>query len=246
MYEPRIISIVSSKGGSGKTTAALNLGVSFLHCQKDVTIIDANLHNPNVGIHLGAPQVPIHFNHVLQGKHSIHDAVYHHKSGMKVVPASLSVQDMHSPTNNLRNHLKSLHTDIAILDTPSGFHQNAVHALSAADEALLVTLPEWPALTDALKTLQALRSFQVPCRGIIVNKTGSRHDIPNLSIQDFLKAPILASIPFDSNMRYSSRMKEPLVYLDPCSPASESYINLARHLSGFRQQERRRKFLGLF
>jgi len=246
MYEPRTISIVSAKGGSGKTTAALNLGVALRYCQKDVTVVDANLHNPNVGIYLGAPQVPIHLNHVLQGRHSIHDAVYQHKSGMKIVPASLAAQDIHVPTQNLRSHVKSLHTDLAILDTPSGFHQNALHAFQAADEALLITLPEWPTLTDALKTLQALRSFQVPCRGAIVNKTGSRHDISTATIQDFLRTQVLATIPFDSNMRYASRMKEPLVYLDPNTPASDAYVQLARHLTGMKQEEKRKKFLGLF
>ncbi|MEK6812840.1 MAG: P-loop NTPase, partial [Nanoarchaeota archaeon] len=230
---------------SGKTTAALNLGIALRYCQKDVTVVDANLHNPNISMHLGAPQVPIHLNHVLQGKHTIHDAVYQHRSGIKIVPASLSLQDASVSARELRNHVKSLQTDILLLDTPSGLHENALHALHAADEALLITQPEWPAVADGLKTLQILRHYQIPCHGVLVNKAGSKHDIPTAIIEDTLKTKVVATIPFDSNMRWALRRKEPLVFLDPHSPAAESYIQLAKHLIG-RQEPRERKFLGLF
>jgi len=64
----RLITITSGKGGVGKTTTTINLGVALQSLGKRVIIVDANLSTPNVGLHLGAPIVPISLNHVLQEK----------------------------------------------------------------------------------------------------------------------------------------------------------------------------------
>src|SRR3989344_5732297 len=55
----KIYAIISGKGGVGKTTTTINVGASFNKLGEDVIIVDGNLTTPNVGIHLGAPIVPI-------------------------------------------------------------------------------------------------------------------------------------------------------------------------------------------
>lgn len=245
MFHPKIISIASSKGGSGKTTAALNLGVSLTQFGKDVTVVDSNLHNPNISLHLGAPQVPIHLNHVLNDLYHISEAVYRHNSGMKVVPASLSFKDMHAPLSNLKNHLKQLETDYILVDTQSGFHENSIHAMNSSDEIIAITQPEIPAVSDALKTIRLARSLGIGCRGAIINKAGNKHDMKPREIESFLNSKVLASIPFDSNIRLSLRAKEPLAHIDKKSPASVEYRKLAARLTGH-TIEKRRKLFGLF
>src|SRR3989344_4360267 len=90
----KIIVITSGKGGVGKTTTAINLGAAINYFGKDVLIIDDNLTTPNIGIHLNSPEVPVNLNHVLLEKADLSEAVYEHKSGMKVMPASLSVKEL--------------------------------------------------------------------------------------------------------------------------------------------------------
>ena len=90
----KIIVINSGKGGVGKTTTAINLGAGLNSLSKNVVVVDANLNTPNVGIHLGAPIVPITLNHVLKGKADIEDAVYEHSSGTKIIPSSLSIKEL--------------------------------------------------------------------------------------------------------------------------------------------------------
>src|SRR3972149_8002988 len=90
----KIIVITSGKGGVGKTTTAINLGAALNYFGKDVVVLDANLTTPNVGLHLGAPIVPVNSNHVLSGKANVVDAIYEHESGTKIVPSSLSVKEL--------------------------------------------------------------------------------------------------------------------------------------------------------
>ena len=88
----KIIVITSGKGGVGKTSTAINLGAAMNYFGEDVLIIDGNLSTPNVGIHLGSPEVPINLNHVLMEKAEPFEAVYEHDSGIKIMPSSLSIK----------------------------------------------------------------------------------------------------------------------------------------------------------
>src|SRR3990167_9554362 len=90
----KLITITSGKGGVGKTTTAINIGAAINQFGKEVIIVDANLTTPNVGLHLGAPIVPISLNHVLLGKAKIAEAIYEHESGTKIIPSSLSVNEL--------------------------------------------------------------------------------------------------------------------------------------------------------
>ena len=90
----KFIVITSGKGGVGKTTTAVNLAVAMNSFDEDVTLVDVNLTTPNVGLHLGAPVVPVTLNHVLSGKADLADSIYEHESGTKIIPASLSIKEL--------------------------------------------------------------------------------------------------------------------------------------------------------
>ena len=90
----KVITITSGKGGVGKSTTAINIGAALNFFGKEVIIVDANLTTPNVGLHLGAPIVPVSLNHVLLGKAEIADAIYEHESGTRIIPSSLSVREL--------------------------------------------------------------------------------------------------------------------------------------------------------
>ena len=89
----KVIVITSGKGGVGKTTTAVNLGAAMNYFGKDVLIIDANLTTPNLGIHFGSPEVPVNLNHILLNKAEVSEGVYEHESGIKIMPASLSIKE---------------------------------------------------------------------------------------------------------------------------------------------------------
>ena len=154
----KLITVTSGKGGVGKTTTAINLAAALNGFGKDVVILDANLTTPNVGLHLGAPIVPVSLNHVLSGKAKVSDAMYEHDSGTKIVPSSLSYRDLKDFGSNGGDKLKGVGkklkkmADIVIYDSAAGLGGEATSAIESSDELILVTNPEIPAVTDALKT----------------------------------------------------------------------------------------------
>ena len=149
----KIIVVTSGKGGVGKTTTAINLASAMNHFGEDVLVIDGNLSTPNIGIHLNSPEVPINLNHVLRGKADVFEAVYQHESGIKILPSSISIKELKrtrpEKMKKFKKDFKKMANNI-IVDSSAGLGNEARSAIEMADEIIIVTNPEMPALTDAL------------------------------------------------------------------------------------------------
>ena len=151
----RIVVCASGKGGVGKTTLVANLGLALAKLGKDVTVVDANLTTPNLGLHLGVPLYPTTLHDVVKGRAHIRDAIYEHESGLKIIPAGISIKDLKGadPKEIPNAFLGLLGTsDIVLVDASAGLGREALSALEAADELLLITNPDISSVTDALKT----------------------------------------------------------------------------------------------
>ena len=232
----KVITITSGKGGVGKTTTAINLGSAINQFGRDVIVVDANLTTPNVGLHLGAPIVPVSLNHVLLGKAKISDAIYEHESGTKIIPSSLSFRELrnlqHERLKEVTKRLKKM-TDFVILDSAAGLGDEAIAAFEAADEIVLVTNPEIPAVTDALKASKLAEQLGKEVRGVIVTRVrGIKTEMPVANIKDMLELPILGVIPEDSNVPISVLMKNALILTHPKSRASRAYRKVAAKIIG--------------
>lgn len=236
-----LLSIISGKGGVGKTTTAINLGVALNSLGKEVIIVDANLTTPNVGLHLGAPIVPVNLNHVLLGKAKVSDAIYEHDSGTKIIPSSLSVKELrrlnHHKLKDVGKSLRKL-ADYIIYDAAAGLGEEAVGSIEAADKLIIVTNPEIPAVTDALKTAKLAEEMGKEIIGVIVTRVrGARTEMPLSNIHEMLDLPIIGVIPEDKNMQSALTMKDAIVHTHPNSKAARAYRRVAAKVAGVSYKE---------
>lgn len=232
----KLITITSGKGGVGKTTTAINLGAALNEFGKEVIILDANLTTPNIGLHLGAPIVPISLNHVLLGKARVSDAIYEHSSGTKIVPSSLSVKELrnlsHDKLKEVGKKLRKM-ADYVIYDSAAGLGEEAIAAIESADELIIVTNPEIPAVTDALKTSKLVEELGKTVKGVIVTKVrNNKTEMPINNIKEMLELPILGVIPEDKNVQTALVMKDALIHTHPQSKASRAYRKIAAKIIG--------------
>jgi len=232
----KLITIASGKGGVGKTTTSINLGAAINSFGKEVIVVDANLTTPNIGLHLGAPIVPISLNHVLNGKAKISDAIYEHESGTKIIPSSLSINDMKNlNSKKLKEVGRKLRkmADIVIYDCAAGLGEEAIAAMESSDELILVTNPEIPAVTDALKTSKMAEQMGKTVKGVIVTRSKKiKSEMPISNIQEMLELPILGVIPEDARFQSSLMMKDALVHTFPKAKASREYKKIAARIIG--------------
>ncbi len=230
----KIIVITSGKGGVGKTTSAINLGAAINHFGKEVLIIDGNLSTPNVGIHLNSPEVPVNLNHVLLKKADAEEATYEHESGIKIIPSSLSIKELTKiKPERLKDFRKDFQkdSDYVIVDSAAGLGSEAISAIDMADELIVITNPEMPAITDALKTIKLAQQMKKPVLGVIMTRVKrNKIEMQPESAKEMLEAPILGMVPEDIDVQKSLNEKDAVVHTHPKSKAAKAYKEIAANL----------------
>ncbi len=231
-----IITVTSGKGGVGKTTTTINLGAALNALNKEVIIVDANLTTPNVGLHLGAPIVPVNLNHVMSGKAKVSDAIYEHDSGTKVIPSSLSVKELrkinHGKLTDVAKKLRNM-ADFVLLDSAAGLGDEATASIEAADELIIVTNPEITAVTDALKTVKLAQELGKKVRGVIVTRvSGNQHEMSIGNVKEMLDLPVLGVVPEDKKVLASLRHKDAVIHMYPYTKSALAYKKIAAKIAG--------------
>lgn len=230
----KIIVITSGKGGVGKTTTAINLGAAINYFGKDVLVIDGNLSTPNIGIHLNSPEVPINLNHVLLNKAEPAEAIYEHESGLKILPSSLSVKELKKIKPERLKDFKGHFTDLAdyvIVDSAAGLGHEVEAVIDLADELIIVTNPEMPAIADALKAIKIAEQKNKPILGIIVTRVKKNQiEMQPETVKEMLEVPILGMVPEDLDMQRSLNLKDAVVHTHPKSKSARAYKEIAAKL----------------
>jgi septum site-determining protein MinD len=232
----KVIVITSGKGGVGKTTTAINLGAAINHFGGDVLVVDGNLSTPNLGIHLGSPEVPINLNHVLTKKADVFEAVYEHDSGMKIMPSSLSIKEFEKiDPRKIKDSKKELEkvADYVIIDSAAGLGEEAKATINMADELIVVTNPEMPAITDALKTIKTAQLNKKNVIGVIVTRVKqNKIEMNSDTVKEMLEIPVLGMVPEDLCISEALSMKDSVIHTHPKSKPSRAYKEIAAKLIG--------------
>lgn len=232
----RIIGIVSGKGGVGKTTITINLAAALMQFSKNVIAVDADLRMSGLGLQLGMYNFPVTLNDVLKNKTNLLEALYIHPSGLRIIPASLCIEDI--DTSGLENIFKDpfLENSIVLVDSPPGLGKQIIEILRACKEIILVITPEFPAIADAMKLISAIEKTESRPIGIIVNKyrKGDAEQITIKEIEFACNLPVIGVISEDKHIRKSIFRRVPNVFLNPNSPSSIAFKKIAAELTGLR------------
>ncbi|MEW5955566.1 MAG: cell division ATPase MinD [Candidatus Micrarchaeota archaeon] len=232
---PSIV-VSSGKGGVGKTSLAVNLGIALAQAGKKTVVVDADIAMASVGIMLGIERAPISLHNVLMGEVDIRDAVYEGPNGVKYVPSGLSLERLKKVEyEKLKGAIDAL-TDVyefVLIDSPPGLGQDAMAAIRAARELVLVVTPEPASLADALKIKSVAEKNNVKILGVVTNfVTRDKSEIKRQDLETLLGLRILAEIPDDFEARRSAAMQVPAVVRAPSSAYSRAVLQVANAMPG--------------
>lgn len=233
----RVISVISGKGGVGKTTVSINLATALMGLGERVLLVDADLETPCVSVHLGTPSVPITLTSAIKGKHHIDDTVYVHSTGLRVVPASLAMHNF-TKTNitKLGKAIDALKkkADIIVIDSPPGIGNIVRMILSKSDQTIIVTNPELPALSDAIKAAKLAEHHETTVLGVVVNKVDyePEFEVPAHDVEALIEYPIIAALPSEKHVKRALSSYVPVVTHNPYSKFSHKINLLAGKLVG--------------
>lgn len=239
MPKGRSMVFASGKGGTGKTTAVVNVGVALAEFGKDVILIDADITMANLVLLLGLEDVQYTLHDVLAGDARIEDAIYEGPGGVRVIPGGLSLDKIKKTDPQKVQRLRSLIKDInnmadyILIDAPAGLDITAITALLTGQELVLVTNPEISAITDSLKTKIVAEKLGTYPKGVILNRVSSEKvELTTKEVETILEVPVLGIIPEDPEVKRASAYGVPLVLKNPTSPAAIAYKQIAAKIAG--------------
>jgi septum site-determining protein MinD len=221
--------VASGKGGTGKTTATLAIGMALAETY-DVTVIDADTGMANLLFHAGLDDATVTLHDLLIADRDVSiDAAVYQRHGLQVVPCGTDLGGFEAADPaQLRRVVADLaaKTDIILLDSPATLEsRSAVLPIVLADRVILITQPTVPALSDGLKVQEYATSYGTDIAGVLFNKVHDPdrvEDVTELAAQYF-EGPVLETIPADEAARAARRAGEPLLAHAPKSEAAEAF-----------------------
>ena len=171
-----VYGIAGGKGGVGKTTTAINLGVALSQRGYQVGLVDADLAMTNLGQRVDLEHEPgIH--EVLAGEASLREALVEGPNGMAVL---MGARDLESYANadpeRLRKVLRTVRVpfDVVLVDTGPGVSRETHVTQAEADGAIVVTTADEVAVADAERTVRFAERADCPVTSLVVQRTGDR------------------------------------------------------------------------
>ena len=227
--------VASGKGGTGKTTSTLALGMALAE-EYDVTVVDADMGMANLLFHAGLADVDTTLHDVLvDGGEPVEAAVYE-RYGMSVVPCGTSLADFEAADpRRLREVVATLaaDTDVLLLDSAATLSSRAaVLPVVLADRIVVVLEPTIPALSDGLKVQEYATSYGTGTAGMLFNKVRDEDAIDRIApkAERYFEGPTLATIPASEQVRAARRGGRPLLAHAPESDAAAAYREAASSL----------------
>lgn len=236
----RVITIVSGKGGVGKTSVTANLGIALAEQGLRVLLVDADIAMANLSLLLGMQASPITLHDVLLGESDVRDVIYDGPKGIGFIPSGLSLQSYRRvDPDRLKAVIKEIKEeyDYILLDGPAGIERAVLAAIAASDEVLVLTEPNPPAIADALKIKLVAQRLNARVIGFVLNNVREqRGEVSAEDIMKMLELPVYGKIPFDEEMRKTFLMKkvEPVILRNPRTFAVQAIRGVASKLSGIK------------
>lgn len=246
-----ILSFTNQKGGVGKTTSALNIGVFLATSGKKVLLVDldpqANL-SSGLGMKISDKNKTVY--ELLTEKNKPSESFYSTKiENLYIIPSSIELAGSEvelvgamSRETILKKALSKLTDsfDFIIIDSPPSLGLLAINALTAADKVIIPVQCEYYALEglgQLLNTIKLVRKNLNPTLtigGVVLTMYDSRTKLSKEvveEVQKFFGDKVLKTIvPRNVKLSEAPSHGEPIRDYDPTSAGAKAYEKLTNEL----------------
>lgn len=263
MKRPLVVSIVSGKGGVGKTSIATNLAyIIAKHYRLKTLLIDANITTPHIGTFTSLHPSGIDLNTLLTSP-EVKVSIEQTSDNFYVLHSRFFSQERdYRRVVNLRRVIEGLKDfDVIIVDSAPGIGREALSSIMASDVCLIVATPTAASVSDVLRLKKVLDELKVKEYSIVLNMVGFEDKELKVDDVEYITGiPVILSIGYEKSMdvylnagelyaeanlssKFSKKLKK-LAYelLYKNFPSIDQHLSLIerlkRRLKGLRRQRR--------
>lgn len=234
----KVIAIVSTKGGTGKTTISSNLAVAMSQQNgRSICLVDADLQFGDAMLFLNLKPRATVADLVKEDRDKLEPSLIAqyltpYNDNLQVLAAPVRPEQAETISGGqLSDILKVLKTsfDYVLVDTAPIFDETMLGVLDAADEIIVVASLDLPSVKNVkmgLELMEALRYPQDKIR-LVLNRCDSVGGISMQEVAESLRYPFLAAIPSDGRTVVSAVNRGvPFVVSNPDTAVAQSILKL--------------------
>ncbi|MDQ3530678.1 MAG: AAA family ATPase [Actinomycetota bacterium] len=231
----RIITVVSPKGGSGKTTAATNLALGLAGAAPEqVVLVDLDLQFGDIASALQlepeATAADLVGTRDLEAT-AVKVALTPHPSGLYVLCAPESPADAEDVTAKQVSTLLQLLADqfrYVVVDTNAGLNEHTLTAVELSTDLICLCSMDVPSIRGLRKELVALDQLGMTGarRHFVLNRADSRVGLSTADVEGLVGLPVDVAVPSSRAVPLSLNQGSPVIESDPRSAVARQFTAL--------------------
>ena len=234
----QIVTVFAAKGGCGKTTLAINLGVALARgtgCPVCVVDLDLSFGDVAISVQLHPARtlvdaLPMTGHLDTTGAASLLTC---YEPGLEMLLAPVTPGDAEKIPPPLVAELLTVLRgmfDYVVVDTPAQFSEHVLTAMDSSAHHVLLTTPDVPALKNLRVTLDMLDLLSYPrqLRSVVLNRSDSKVGLSMEHVERVVRCPIAGFVPSSRAVPVSINKGIPITIDSPGHQVSQAITRFAR------------------
>jgi len=221
---PKIVSVHSFRGGTGKSNLTANLAVNVAMKDHRVGIVDTDIQSPGIHAIFGLDEERIGrcLNDYLWERCSVEDTAYDvtaaldsrlsSRAAVYLVPSSIRSGDIARVlregydvgrlNDGFQDLAARLRLDLLFIDTHPGLNEETLLSIAVSDVLILLMRPDRQDYQGTAVTVEVARKLEVPELLLVVNKALATVDVAELrhQVESAYGEPVAAILPLSEDL----------------------------------------------
>ena len=252
----KVISVVNQKGGVGKTTTTVNVGIGLAREGKKVLLIDADPQG-SLTASLGYEEpddlritlATIMMDVINEEEISLEDGILHHQENVDLLPANIELSALEVTMGNvmsremiMKEYIDAIRCryDYILIDCPPSLSLLTLNALTASDRLIIPVQAQFLAMRGMAKLMQVVHKVQqrlnsdLSIAGVLITQYDGRKNL-NKSVSELVQETFQGKV-FSTHIRNAITLAEAptqgqdIFHYAPKSAGAEDYEKVCNEL----------------